>query len=70
MKYWRASSEKVVQRALVEARAGRYTADAFAMDGPKMEMLYREKLLEEFHSPFFKDLPPAALPKHKHYAPY
>ena len=68
--YWRAGAEKVVQRALLEDKAGRYAVDAFAMDGPKLEILYRENLLEEFHSPFVKDIPPAALPAHKYYAPY
>jgi iron(III) transport system substrate-binding protein len=32
-----------------------------------MEACYRERLLEEFYSPHFKDLPPAAFPKHRHY---
>jgi iron(III) transport system substrate-binding protein len=36
-------------------------------NGPEMEALYREKLLAEFTSPHFKDLPPAAFPKHRHY---
>jgi len=65
---WRASSEKVLQRAVTEARAGRFTVDAFELNGPEMEALYREGLLEEFHSPQFKNLPPAAFPKHRHYA--
>src|SRR6185369_13547075 len=65
---WRSSSEKVLQRALTEARAGRFAVDAFELNGPEMEALYREGLLEEFHSPQFKNLPPAAFPKHRHYA--
>jgi iron(III) transport system substrate-binding protein len=65
---WRASSEKVLQRAVTEARAGRFTVDAFELNGPEMEALYREGLLEEFHSPQFKNLPPAAFPNHRHYA--
>src|ERR687891_2157030 len=65
---WRSSSEKVLQRALTEARAGRYAVDAFELNGPEMEALYREGLLEEFYSPHFKSLPPAAFPKHRHYA--
>jgi iron(III) transport system substrate-binding protein len=65
---WRSSSEKVLQRALTEARAGRFAVDAFELNGPEMEALYREGLLEEFHSPHFKTLPPAAFPKHRHYA--
>ena len=64
---WRASSEKVVQRAVTEARAGRFSPDILETNGPEMEALYREKLLEEFYSPNFKDLPAAAFPRHRHY---
>src|SRR5688572_9691976 len=65
---WRSSSEKVLQRAVTEARAGRFAVDAFELNGPELEALYREGLLEQFHSPEFKNLPPAAFPKHRHYA--
>lgn len=64
---WRASSEKVLQRAVTEARAGRFTCDIIETNGPEMEGCHREKLLEEFWSPWFRDLPPAAFPKHRHY---
>ena len=64
---WRSSSEKILQRAVTEARAGRFACDVFETNGPEMEALYREKLLAEFHSPFFKDLPAGAFTKHKHY---
>lgn len=64
---WRSSSEKVLQRAVTEARAGYFACDVLETNGPEMEALYREKLLTEFHSPHFKDLPPAAFPKHRHY---
>jgi iron(III) transport system substrate-binding protein len=64
---WRASSEKVVQRAVTEARAGRFSPDVFETNGPEMEIFFREKLLEEFYSPAFKDIPPEAFPKHRHY---
>ncbi len=66
---WRASSEKVVQRAVTEARAKRFTPDVFETNGPEMEALYREQLLEPFYSPMFKDLPPEAFPKHRNYVP-
>src|SRR6185312_1028919 len=65
---WRSSSEKVLQRAVTEARAGRFSVDACELNGPEMEARYREGLLEEFYSPHFKTLPPAAFPKHRHYA--
>lgn len=64
---WRSSSEKVLQRAVTEAQAGRFMCDVLETNGPEMEALYREKLLAEFFSPHFKDLPAAAFPKHRHY---
>src|ERR671919_290859 len=64
---WRASSEKVLQRALTEARAGRFSCDVIETNGPELEAAYREGLLEQFHSPHFADLPEAAFPKHRHY---
>jgi iron(III) transport system substrate-binding protein len=64
---WRSSSEKVLQRAVTEARAGHFACDVFETNGPEMEALYREKLMAEFHSPHFKDLPPGAFTKHRHY---
>src|SRR5712692_7231479 len=64
---WRSSSEKVLQRAIAEARAGRFACDILETNGPEMEAMHREQLLEEFYSPHFKDLPPAAFPKHRHY---
>jgi iron(III) transport system substrate-binding protein len=64
---WRSSSERVVQRGVAEARAGRFACDVFETNGPEMEALYREQLLDEFRSPNFADLPPAAFPTHRHY---
>ena len=64
---WRASSEKVLQRAITEARAGRNVYDVIETNGPEMEATFREKMLEEFYSPYFVDLPDAAFPKHRHY---
>ncbi len=64
---WRGNGDKIVQRAMTEARSGRYDADVFEMNAPQMEMLHREKLLEEFFSPAFADIPPAAFPPHRHY---
>ena len=64
---WRSSSEKVLQRAVTEARAGRFAFDVMETNGPEMEAAYREKLLEPFTSPYFKDLPPEAFPSHRHY---
>ncbi len=61
---WRAISEKVVQRAVSEARANRFAVDVIETNGPELEMLVREKLLTSFHSPYIADFPPFALPAH------
>ena len=66
---WRASSEKVVQRSVTEARAGRFAADVYETNGPEMEILHREKLLDNFYSPWFADIPPQAFPKHRQWVP-
>jgi len=62
---WRATSDKVVQRAITEARGRRFTLDFIETNGPELEMLAREKLLSEFHSPYVADLPAAAVPAHR-----
>jgi iron(III) transport system substrate-binding protein len=41
---WRAISEKVVQRAITEARARRFSVDVIETNGPELEMMSREKL--------------------------
>ena len=64
---WRASGEKLIERAITEARAGRFTPDVMESDGVEMEILGREHLLQEFYSPNFKDLPPAAFTKQRLY---
>jgi len=42
VKYWRASSEKVVQRIVTEARANRFDFDVVETNGPELEALYRD----------------------------
>ena len=61
----RSSSEKVLQRALTEERAGRHAWDVLETNGPEMEVLHRKKLPAEFRSRHFKNLPFAAFPKHR-----
>jgi iron(III) transport system substrate-binding protein len=60
---WRAISEKVVQRAIVEGRARRHAFDVVESNSPEIEMIAREKLLAPFYSPYFADLPSFAIPK-------
>jgi iron(III) transport system substrate-binding protein len=64
VKGWRASSEKVLQRAVTEARANRYEADVIETNGPELEAAHREKVLQPLKSPHLKDLMPQALRPH------
>ena len=66
---WRAISEKVVQRAITEARARRYAFDVIETNAPEMEMMAREKLFAELDSPYLADLPAGAVPKHRMWIP-
>jgi ABC-type Fe3+ transport system substrate-binding protein len=65
LRYWRAGSEKVVQRVVTEARAGRFDFDVVETNGPELESLHREKLLQQARSPYFKDLLPDAIRPHR-----
>jgi iron(III) transport system substrate-binding protein len=67
LKTWRANSEKVLQRAVTEARAGRHDADLVETNGPQLESLYREKGLQPLRSPHLKDLMAQARPPHGHW---
>src|SRR5919108_4698280 len=64
-KYWRASSEKVLQRSITEARSGRYDVDVVETNGPELEALHREKVLAAASSAHDADLVPAALQPHR-----
>jgi iron(III) transport system substrate-binding protein len=66
---WRSQSERVVQRVLSEAKAGRHTVDVIATNGPEMESLAREKVLTTWFTPHAADLPPASIPKHRLWMP-
>jgi len=66
VKVWRAGSEKVLQRGVTEARANRFDVDVFETNGPEMESLHREKILQEVKSPYLADLiAPAIMPHHE-----
>jgi iron(III) transport system substrate-binding protein len=64
-KVWRASSEKVLQRAVAEARAGRFDADVYDTNGPELEALVRERMLLPISSPALADLLPEAVCPHR-----
>jgi iron(III) transport system substrate-binding protein len=65
LQLWRSSSEDILQRAVVEARGGRFEVDAIETSAAEMESLHREKLLQEVKSPYLADLNPAALLPHR-----
>ncbi|HXQ73207.1 MAG TPA: extracellular solute-binding protein [Pyrinomonadaceae bacterium] len=58
---WRSSATGILQRAISEGRAGRYEADVYETNGPQLEAMYREKLLQPINSPVMKLLIPAAI---------
>jgi iron(III) transport system substrate-binding protein len=62
---WRAASEKVLQRTLAEAQAGRHEVDIVECNSVPLESLHREGLLQTVRSPSHADLVPAALPPHR-----
>jgi iron(III) transport system substrate-binding protein len=64
-KVWRAGSEKVLQRGLLEAKANRHDVDIFETNGPEMEVLSREKILQACNSPYLADLIPQAVRPHR-----
>jgi iron(III) transport system substrate-binding protein len=61
---WRASSESILQRALVEARGGRFEVDAIETSAAEMESLHREKMLQGIKSPLLAEIVPAAVRPH------
>jgi iron(III) transport system substrate-binding protein len=62
---WRASSEDIRQRVLAEAKARRFEVDFILNNGPALEALHREGLLQQVSSPYVADLVPSALPPHR-----
>src|SRR5258705_3892950 len=60
---WRSGSEDIVQRSVQEARANRNTVDVIETNGPELESMHRENLLQLVKSPYLADLiAPAILP--------
>ena len=66
---WRAISEKVVQRTVAEARAGRPTVDVVETNSPEMEMMARENVFRPLDSPHLADIPRASVPQHRLWIP-
>jgi len=65
---WRATVDNILQRVLTEERAKRHVFDVVETNAPELEMMSRENLLGAFHSPYFADLPPFAVPPHRMWA--
>lgn len=65
---WRAGTDKVLQRTVQEARAGRHDVDAIHFGSPEMEALSREKILQPVASPVHKDLLAGSVPPHRQWA--
>lgn len=61
---WRAGSEKVLQRAVTEARGNRHTVDIVETNGPELESMSREKIFQAVKSPILAQLIPQALRPH------
>ena len=64
VKVWRAGSEKVLQRTLTEAQGNRFDVDIIETNGPELETLHREKMLQAVKSPYLADLIPQAILPH------
>jgi ABC-type Fe3+ transport system substrate-binding protein len=65
---WRAASEKVLQRTVAEARAGRDEVDLVDSNSVPLELLRRQGLLQPVRSSHHADLIPAAVPAHREWA--
>jgi iron(III) transport system substrate-binding protein len=66
---WRSGADKVLQRTLAEAGAGRHDVDAVFVGSGELEALHREKLLSRVESAHYASLLPTAVPAHHEWAP-
>ena len=62
---WRSGNNLVLRRIVTEARANRFEVDFIHNPSPEMEVLHREKLLQEVRSPLIGNLIAAAVPAHR-----
>ena len=65
---WRAGTDKILQRTVVEASAKKYDVDVIHFGSPEMEALSREKILLAVTSPVHKNLQPGSVPQHREWA--
>jgi len=66
---WRASSVKVLQRAVTEKAANRWDFDAVSASSPELEALFREGLLQEVNSARHAEMLEGTVPAHRGWAP-
>jgi iron(III) transport system substrate-binding protein len=65
---WRAGTDKVLQRTVAEAAAGRHDVDVIHFGSPEMEALSREQILLPVTSPVHDQLQPGSVPPHREWA--
>jgi iron(III) transport system substrate-binding protein len=65
---WRAGTDKLLQRTVAEASAGRHDVDVIHFGSPEMEALSREQILLPIDSPVHQDLLPGSVPAHRQWA--
>src|SRR2546429_7819735 len=65
---WRSGKNRVLQRVISEARAGRNEVDVIHNPSPEMEALHRERLLLPVDSPLHARLIPQAVAPHREWA--
>jgi iron(III) transport system substrate-binding protein len=65
VRVWRGSSENIVQRAVAEARGGRFDVDVIETGALAMESMQREKLFQEVKTSALSELVPAAILPHR-----
>jgi iron(III) transport system substrate-binding protein len=61
---WRAGSEAILTRAVQENRASRFTMDVVETNGPELESMSREQILQAVKSPHHADLIGPAIRPH------
>jgi iron(III) transport system substrate-binding protein len=66
---WRSGADKVLQRVVTEASAGRFDVDVVFVGSGELEALHREKLLQPVKSDLHGNLLPGAMPAHGAWAP-
>ena len=64
VRYWRAGPQELIRRAETEYRAGRFDVDIVQANGPTMEAIRRENILQRVYSLVHADLLKQAVPEH------